>query len=71
MKTKARQTALLCAIFVVFSVLHLAADTATVDGITWTYTVSNSEASLGGGSSSQTAVPTSTSGGIADRKSVV
>ena len=31
------------------------ADTATVNGITWTYTVSNGKASLGGGSSSRTA----------------
>ena len=33
-------------------------------GITWTYTVSNGKASLGGGSSSSTAVPTSTTGAI-------
>ena len=33
-------------------------------GITWTYTVSNGEASLGGGSSSSPAVPKSTSGSI-------
>ena len=38
------------------------AATATVNGITWTYTVSNGAASLGDGSSS--AVPTSTSGAI-------
>ena len=38
------------------------ADTATINGITWTYTVSNGEASLGGDSSSSTAVSTSTTG---------
>ena len=38
------------------------AATVTIDGITWTYTVSNGAASLGGGSSSSTAVPTSTTG---------
>ncbi len=40
------------------------ADTETVNGITWTYTVSNGEASLGGGTTSSTAVPTSTTGTI-------
>ena len=38
--------------------------TETVNGITWTYTVSNDGVSLGGGSSSNTAVPTSTAGAI-------
>ena len=38
--------------------------TETVNGITWTYTVSNGEVSLGGGSPSATAVPISTSGAI-------
>ena len=38
------------------------ADTETVNGITWMYTVANGEVSIGGGSSSSTAVPTSTSG---------
>lgn len=38
--------------------------TETVNGITWTYTVSNGKASVGGGSYSSTAVPTSTSGAI-------
>lgn len=32
------------------------AATATVNGITWTYTVSNGEASLGGGTSSSPAI---------------
>ena len=36
--------------------------TETVNGITWTYTVSNGEASVGGGSG--TAVPTATTGAI-------
>ena len=43
---------------------HLIAATETVNGITWTYTVSNGEASLGGGSSSSRAVPTSTTDAI-------
>ena len=46
------------------SSLSAFADTETVNGITWTYTVSNGEASLGGGSSSSPAVVTSTSGTI-------
>ena len=40
------------------------ADTEIVDGITWTYTLSNGEASIGGGSSSSTAVPTETRGAV-------
>ena len=36
----------------------------TVNGIQWTYTVSNGKASVGGGTSSSTAVPTSTTGVI-------
>ena len=38
--------------------------TETVDGITWTYTIENECASVGGGSYSVTAVPKSTSGNI-------
>ena len=38
--------------------------TETVDGIIWTYTVLNGEASVGGGSSSPPAVSASTSGAI-------
>ncbi len=38
--------------------------TETVDGITWTYTVVDGSASVGGGSSSSTAVSKSTSGAI-------
>ena len=41
------------------------ADTVTVDGIIWLYTISNGKASLGGGPSSSTAVPKSTQGVIA------
>ena len=44
--------------------LPLMADTETVDGIEWTYTVANGVASVGGGSSSSTAVPKATSGVI-------
>ena len=40
------------------------ADTAVVDGITWTYTVKDGEASIGGGSNSSIAVPKSTSGAL-------
>ena len=40
------------------------ADTQTVNGITWTYTVSNGEASVGGGKSVSPAVATSTTGSI-------
>ncbi len=38
--------------------------TEVVDGITWTYTVENGCASVGGGSSSSPAIPKSTSGAI-------
>ena len=38
--------------------------TEVVDGITWTYTVSNGAATVGGGSSSSLAIATSTSGAI-------
>ena len=48
----------------VLTALHARALTETVNGITWTYTVSNGEASLGGGSDSSTAVPRSASGTI-------
>ena len=44
--------------------LSVHAATAVVDGIEWTYTVSNGKASVGGGSSSSPAVPKSTSGSI-------
>ena len=40
------------------------ADTETVNGITWTYKVSNGEVSIGGGSLTSLAVPQATSGAI-------
>ena len=46
------------------AVLGAATYTETVDGIIWTYTVLNGEASVGGGSSSPPAVSASTSGAI-------
>lgn len=54
---------LVCAIMCA-SFLSLLADTATINGNTWTYTISNGEASAGGGSSSSTAIPKSTEGAI-------
>ena len=45
-------------------VTRLFAETETVNGITWTYTVSNGEVSLGGGGSSSPAISTSTFGAI-------
>ena len=44
--------------------LQLMAETETVNGIEWTYTVANGVASVGVGSSSSPAVPKSTSGTI-------
>ena len=46
------------------AVLGAATYTETVNGIKWTYTVSNGEASVGGGSSSSPAVSPTTSGAI-------
>ena len=43
---------------------HLLAAKATVNGITWTYTVSNGEASLGVGAQYSPAISTSTTGAI-------
>ena len=55
-----RNLALLAAVAVA---IGARADTETVGGITWTYTIfSNGEVSIGGGSSFSTAVPKSTSG---------
>ena len=48
--------------FVFLSATSAFADTCTVDGIKWTFTVSNGKASLGSGLT--TAVPTSTTGSI-------
>ena len=42
----------------------LLADSENINGITWTYTISNGEASVGSGSSSNTAIPKSTGGTI-------
>ena len=53
---------LVVTIFALFMSLPIMGDSATVNGITWTYTVSNGTAMLGGGSSSSTAVPSSTKG---------
>jgi len=52
------------ALLLAASALQSFALTATVDGLTWTYTVSNGLASVGGGSNSSTAVPTTTTGAI-------
>ena len=54
---------MLCAFVACASALHSIAATETVDGITWTYTVVNGKATLGG-SSSIRAVPTSTTGSL-------
>ena len=68
MKTKNRiqQSKYLLAGFVMTlaAVLGAATYTETVNGITWTYTISNGEASVGGGYSSSTVVPSPTSGAI-------
>ena len=47
-----------------FMTTHAWALTATVNGITWTYTVSNGVASVGGGTPSTTAIPKGTAGDI-------
>ena len=57
--------AALCVSFATFALMALFANTEVVDGVTWTYTVSGGETSVGGGSTSSTAVPTSTTGAIA------
>ena len=54
----------LLTLFAIFSACLLWAETDVVDGITWTYTIKNNEASVGGGSTNLPAVPTSTSGAI-------
>ena len=54
----------LCVSFVTFAVMASFADTEVVDGIKWTYTVSNGKASVGGGSRDSAAVPMTTSGAI-------
>ena len=52
------------ALLLAASALRSFALTETVDGLTWTYTVSNGQASVGGGSLSSRAVPTTTTGDI-------
>ena len=52
-----------CVVIVMLSSCIQAA-TEIVDGIKWTYTVTDGKASVGGGSSSSTAVPKTTSGAI-------
>ena len=55
---------LLLCFFLPLAVSAATTYTATVNGITWTYTVSNEKASVGGGSISSPAVVTSTTGSI-------
>ena len=55
---------ILCSFIACAGALHSIANTKTVNGITWTYRVLNGAASIGGGSSSASAVPTSTTGAI-------
>ena len=59
-----KRTFLLPALAALLLPLFSFADTQVVDGIVWTYTVSNGSASVGSGSSSGRAVPTSTQGAI-------
>ena len=53
-----------CVVVVLFASISAFGLTATVDGITWTYTVSNGKASVGEGTLLTPAVSTSTSGAI-------
>ena len=62
MRKMSRQ--LVCIIVACIAILPVHALTESVDGITWTYTVANGVASIGGGSSDSPAVRTSTSGAI-------
>lgn len=55
---------ILAMLFMVFATSAWAYYTETVNGITWTYTVSDGKATIGSGSSSITAVPQSTKGAI-------
>ena len=54
----------ICFAMVLLASLSGFALTETVNGVTWTYTVSNGGACLGSSSSSSLAVPTSTSGAL-------
>ena len=51
-------------VFVATSAFAVTTYTETVNGIKWTYTVENGYASVGGGSSSSPAVPTTTAGAV-------
>ena len=62
MKVKLLKT--LSAAVIVLATFCSQAATETVNGITWTYSVSGRKASVGGGSYSSPAVPTWTSGAI-------
>ena len=64
MKMIKKLMAMCAVLFMAFCVQAATIYTETVNGITWTYTVSNGKASVGGGSSSCPAVPESTSGAI-------
>ena len=55
---------MMLAVVIATMVMSLFADTEIVDGIEWTYTVEYGKVSVGGGSSSNTAVPKSTSGAV-------
>ena len=59
-----KKSSLLLLLCTVLAIGDLLADTETVDGITWTYIVEWGTVWIGGGSSSSTAVPKSTSGAI-------
>ena len=52
------------AAFIAIAAVSAQAATETVNGITWTYSVSDGKASVGEGSSSYTAIPKTTSGAI-------
>ena len=53
---------MVCCVMMIAS--NLLALTQTIDGITWTYTVTNGYASIGGGTSSSTAIAKTKSGAI-------
>jgi len=58
------------ALAAVASTIPAQAATETVDGVTWTYTVSGGKASVGGGNSIPPAVPRSTAGAITSPSSL-
>ena len=58
----AKRLTCVIALFVIMPKLY--GETETVDGITWTYTVTDGKASVGGGTTSTPAIPTSTTGSI-------